>query len=693
MLIYKNTIKIYRSNIFLDRRKLRALLQWYRQEVGDDFVAVLVINRDGFGFDVLTKDPRKSIQETLLGNVSFLIDLILKKITREFTLGSFGVGTFDTEENRYIFCEAGPEYVIVTVLNPLASVDPYFPYAYLAAEKVARLADGRPVSPVIPKMHFDEKLGLIKRKMNTLQQIKIHSSLYAYKLILGGDGGVGKTSMVHRFVDNVFQDDYKATIGTSITKKECEFDGLKSKVRFVIWDLAGQEQFKRVRQAYLSDSEAGILAFDLTRRNTFENVRNWYQELKNNAPAELYLILVGNKKDLEISREVSSQEAESLAMELGLSYVETSAKTGENINDAFKMLAIQLIKRFVETEVLEQFETEMIPKGSNETSKIIPEFIKLEKEDEDVEMGNRIIQLVKVRMKDIWPSLEEDFTPWLEKNIDMLEKTIDMSITTVDIKEGTILGRDKYGNRVLIECQYGETREDLLGKILTSIIKYGIKTIIWVCEDPLIEYVKIINSLNKSMMNDAVYYLIKVEAIEKENVVSPQFQIICDPRWVEDNSNKEPDLPEAKNELIFENKHLKFWNQLIEKIKSKSLDYSNLKANNTAWLMLPTNWESLSYAYRIKENISSLELFFDHENRLVNNERFKQLYKKKDEIFLFSHSIEWDFDEIRNYQVIRIRINEGLNNENNWDALQEKMVNIMKLFKDKIDPLLYELNL
>ena len=80
----------------VDRRKLRALLQWYLRETTEYMAAVLVINRDGMGYDVLTRSKQKHIRETLLGNVSLLVDLILKKIKREFTYGSFGVGTFDT---------------------------------------------------------------------------------------------------------------------------------------------------------------------------------------------------------------------------------------------------------------------------------------------------------------------------------------------------------------------------------------------------------------------------------------------------------------------------------------------------------------------------------------------------------------------------------------------------------------------
>jgi small GTP-binding protein len=291
----------------------------------------------------------QEVEEDVIGGVSALVEPVLTRITDEFSSGSFGTGTFDTEEQRFIFCEAGPEAIFVTVLKSVAMVDPVFPYAYLAAEKIARIFDGRTVSPVIPKLFTEGETPKIERKVDTLQQIKIQSGEYAFKLILGGEGGVGKTSMVHRFVEDSFQTDYKSTIGTSIMKKECDFQGLESKVRFVIWDLAGQAQFKRVRQTYLGNAEAGILVFDVTRKDTFDKLENWFKEIKE-VSTSISLILVGNKIDLENDRVVSTEQGEELAQKLNLSYIETSAKTGENINDAFKMLALQMIKRYVITE-------------------------------------------------------------------------------------------------------------------------------------------------------------------------------------------------------------------------------------------------------------------------------------------------------------------------------------------------------
>jgi len=334
--------------VYIEKEKLLALFKWYMQEVGDSLVSVLVVGKDGLVVDILTKDSKQVEEKKFVAAFSSLVEVILKKLTQDYDLGTFGAGTFDTDKYRFIFCESGSEHILVSILHPATFIDNVFPYAFLAADKVARILDGElPVSPVIPKIKRDTEVDKLKRKLDYYQK-KSHSPDYVYKLSLIGDGGVGKTSMVQRYVHGIFKADYKATIGTFISKKECKFKELDTSVKFMIWDLAGQNQFQRLWPDYLTDSRAGIITFDLTNKESFENVRKWYDIINKVAVPNIILILVGNKADLNDERQVSTEEGMGLAKELGIYYMETSAKTNENIGELFEWVALQIININIE---------------------------------------------------------------------------------------------------------------------------------------------------------------------------------------------------------------------------------------------------------------------------------------------------------------------------------------------------------
>jgi Ras-related protein Rab-6A len=348
---------------YIDKEKLGALFKWYMQEVGESLISVLVVGREGLVVDILTRDSEKIEENKFVGAFSSLVELILKKITQDFDLGTFGAGTFDTDKYRFIFCEAGSENVLVSILHPAAFIDDVFPYTYLAADKVARIFDGElPVSPVIPKIRRETEVEKLKHKLEYYLKKK-HSPDYVYKLSLIGDGGVGKTSMVQRYVHGIFNADYKATIGTFISKKECEFKELKTSVKFMIWDLAGQNQFQRLWPDYLTDSSVGIIVFDITNRESFENVKKWYDIIKKVILPKTFLILIGNKVDLSDMREISAEEGIDLAKELKVYYMETSAKTNENIESVFEWIALQIINTNIE-EVKDSLFDKQIEDGS-----------------------------------------------------------------------------------------------------------------------------------------------------------------------------------------------------------------------------------------------------------------------------------------------------------------------------------------
>ncbi|MBD3350661.1 MAG: GTP-binding protein [Candidatus Lokiarchaeota archaeon] len=323
----------------VDTKRLKALLDWYAA-VCDDIVAIVIADRHGLLMASKIKDS--SIDDSTVGGLSAMVEPVLKRISTEFQSTGFGASVIDVDDYRLMFIEAGPHALLITITDLLASIDDVFPYAYIASEKAARIFDGRPTSPVIPKIPKRGCIDLGQSKED-IKQLEAQG-IYAYKIILGGDGEVGKTSLIQTFIQGQFQSDYKATIGTSIMKKECEFENLEATVRFVIWDLAGQKQFTRVRQQYLLDAKGGFLVFDVTRKETFENIKRWHKETLKGAGENVVLMLIGNKIDLVDKRQVTKEEGEALAKDLDVPYFETSALNKDIVEEGFNLLAFQLIQ-------------------------------------------------------------------------------------------------------------------------------------------------------------------------------------------------------------------------------------------------------------------------------------------------------------------------------------------------------------
>jgi small GTP-binding protein len=325
----------------VDTDTLSELLDWYFEAV-DSLVSVVVADREGLLLAAKDKSGSIELDSEKVGGLSALVEPTLKRIANEFKSSGFGAGTFDTEEYRMIFIESGYA-VLVTIIDLFGSLDDVFPYAYIMAEKIARIFDNRPVSPVIPHLGKISKLEKPHSIKNEMQKISPEGE-FVYKLILGGDGGVGKTTLVNTFIEGEFQTDYKPTIGTNILKKKCKMENINTTVRFTIYDLAGQGQFARVRRSYLTNAKAGFLVFDVTDRNTFQNIEKWHSEFIIGGGQNICIILIGNKIDLEKERTVSTEEGENLANSLNIPYIETSALNKDLVDEAFHMIAFKLIQ-------------------------------------------------------------------------------------------------------------------------------------------------------------------------------------------------------------------------------------------------------------------------------------------------------------------------------------------------------------
>ncbi|MBD3194676.1 MAG: GTP-binding protein [Candidatus Lokiarchaeota archaeon] len=162
---------------------------------------------------------------------------------------------------------------------------------------------------------------------------------FKFKIVVCGDPHVGKTSTILRFTRNAFKRTYIPTLGVNISEKTLEIDG--NVVELVLWDIAGQSKFNRMRTHFYQGAEGVLLVFDLTESESFNNIKNWYQDIKKNTPGRHKIIgfIIGNKSDLENRRKVSHQSAVSLASQLNLEYIETSALTGENIQYMFETIS------------------------------------------------------------------------------------------------------------------------------------------------------------------------------------------------------------------------------------------------------------------------------------------------------------------------------------------------------------------
>ena len=157
-----------------------------------------------------------------------------------------------------------------------------------------------------------------------------------FKIVIIGDAGAGKTNILSKYINNKFEQDSKATIGVELSCKTFTIN--KDKITAQIWDTAGQERYKSITKAYFKGALGAIIVYDVTNKVSFENIEKWISDLRNYTEPKISIILVGNKNDLENKREITKQDGETKAKDLGIPFLETSALNGNNIELVFKTL-------------------------------------------------------------------------------------------------------------------------------------------------------------------------------------------------------------------------------------------------------------------------------------------------------------------------------------------------------------------
>eukprot|EP00039_Didymoeca_costata_P009258 m.122166 g.122166 ORF g.122166 m.122166 type:complete len:210 (+) comp14420_c4_seq1:196-825(+) len=166
---------------------------------------------------------------------------------------------------------------------------------------------------------------------------------FLFKFLVIGNANTGKSCLLHQFIENKFKSESSHTIGVEFGSKVVSCGGKSIKLQ--IWDTAGQERFRSVTRSYYRGAAGALLVYDISSRETYNALANWLTDARTLASQEIVIVLVGNKKDLEADREVTFLEASRFAQENELMFLETSARTGENVEETFLKCARTILSK------------------------------------------------------------------------------------------------------------------------------------------------------------------------------------------------------------------------------------------------------------------------------------------------------------------------------------------------------------
>ncbi|XP_013785530.1 ras-related protein Rab-21-like [Limulus polyphemus] len=189
---------------------------------------------------------------------------------------------------------------------------------------------------------------------------------HSFKVVLLGEGCVGKTSLVLQYVENKFSDKHFSTLQASFLNKRVNIEG--KRVNLAIWDTAGQERFHALGPIYYRDSNGAVLVYDITDEDSFQKVKMWVKELRKMLGSDVCLCIAGNKTDLEKDRAVSLEEADAYSASVGAKHFLTSAKLNRGIEELF----VDLTKRMIEVaESIDEHRANSFGHGSNPRRNVV----------------------------------------------------------------------------------------------------------------------------------------------------------------------------------------------------------------------------------------------------------------------------------------------------------------------------------
>ncbi len=300
-----------------------------------DLVAALVVDLEGL---IIAQQSVPGFNEEIIGAIMTILEQTLSKIKR-YTETSFGSGTFDTNEFRLFYLELGSitPGLFVLVADPYANIEEFVSYSYIVAEKVSLILNNQETSTNLPTFKSGEILipNHIKDPSN--------GKVVLNKYLLIGPERVGKSSLLNMYTKGDFIEKYKPTIGVSYVEKQLQITN-RINVCLFVFEMGGLRSFMKIRRFFYKNSRAVIILFDYSREETLEQINEFIEEahyfLKNQ---DVSYIIVGNKIDLIEDRETIRNKAMEIAKKYNCTFFETSAYTGEGLDEFFTHLASNYI--------------------------------------------------------------------------------------------------------------------------------------------------------------------------------------------------------------------------------------------------------------------------------------------------------------------------------------------------------------
>ncbi|MDX1798606.1 MAG: ADP-ribosylation factor-like protein [Candidatus Lokiarchaeia archaeon] len=299
----------------------------------ESIIAVIICDREGL---IITSESKgEAGDESVLGAIAASVDSYIDRIKKEFEEQTSFFNITTISDKKFSYCSMGLKSILLTISDLSSSDTELRVFSEHIAGKIEMILEGNDnVSLEIPE---------IVKTLSKTKEGKIPTGEYSLKLILVGDYKVGKTSLIFRFVKNLFKESYQSTVGVEISKKTVEL-GQNTKVNFAIWDVGGQiQQMSPYRKRFYEGANAAFIVIDRTKENSLESVQKWNHEITRFIGKVVNTIIVGNKSDLENEIVISESQIKKLANQYNFQYILTSAKTGENVNESFFSMAYRFL--------------------------------------------------------------------------------------------------------------------------------------------------------------------------------------------------------------------------------------------------------------------------------------------------------------------------------------------------------------